>query len=69
MTPFKRPLKKRFGPLLPSANRSIRSKSVLEENEPATRLQDSFHPLNRIYYAWNRAQGKRANHCVNAALR
>jgi hypothetical protein len=68
MAAFERPLKERLGPFLPTANRRIRSESVLEENELAARLQDSCDPLNRIHYAWNRAQGKRANHRINTAL-
>jgi len=42
---------------------------MLEEDELATRLQDSCDPLNCIDHSQNGAQGKCANYRVNAAVR
>jgi len=50
---LKHPLKKRFSPFLPASHTKVRSKTVFEENELATWLQDSRDALNRIDNAWN----------------
>jgi hypothetical protein len=66
---FECPLEKRFYPLLPTPHATIRGKSMLEENELATRFEDSSDTLNRVNHSGNSAQRKRADHGIHAVRR